>query len=363
MNDNWNINNVQLLTDKPVPELVQAQLALFDKATMHVEHVMGFDVRQAAGALNNKAGKRVVAADFGGDKGTSHEFVVDAGKLVTTSDYTDTVQGNDGEGYLASLQKSVSYATEHDLPIGISWGGPMEGSKLLFHPKATTFFNELQAAYGGDLRALSPNVAAVLNDGPAGVISGAVEAYRQYGAETVLFIINGGGIGLGVLKDDQIWSTEAGHIEGLAELNTYQQTATCGVFDATYTCLERLGANKAGIEAQWEAKTGTYMRARNIEDEYKAGDVFAAELYDHSAWVVAHILQGAAQGLGIDLADSKTAIVGHGGAFKFPEYGERIKQILETANTSSVQLLLTKDYSADESNACLDGAAIAALLA
>ena len=94
---------------------------------------------------------------------------------------------------------------------------------------------------------------------------------------------------------------------------------------------------------------------------YKQGDAFAGELYEHSALVVAHVVQGVANVLNIDLADSTSAIVAHGGAFKFPSYGERVAQILSHHNEHDVQLIMTKDFTDPSTNACLNGAAIAAL--
>jgi hypothetical protein len=52
--------------------------------------------------------------------------------------------------------------------------------------------------------------------------------------------------------------------------------------------------------------------------------------------------------------------VGHGGTFEVPGYGERLRAILEKDLAYSPSLLLTKDFSA---NACLDGGAIAAVMA
>ncbi len=356
------MTKVEPLTERPIPALESEQLNYFTPESMHVEESGSFDPAAAAKKLEEKERSFVLGADFGGDKGTSLLFKIVNGKLIPVNGYDDRVQGNDGKGYTASLKRTAHYAEEHDIPMGISWGGPLNGTKLLFHPKAKLFMQEMNEQFDGDLCSISPNIKVVINDGPAGLMSGAVEAYGQFKAKTVLFIINGGGIGLAVLKDGVMYATEAGHIQGIDALNTYGQTAACGVYESEYVCLERLGANKAGIEAQWEAATGSYMRAKDIEDRYKEGDTFAGDLYDHSALVIAHILQGTALSLDIDLTSSETAIVAHGGAFKFPDYGNRVIQILEKANDGTIQFIMTKDYSHQESNACLDGAALAALV-
>ena len=360
MSSSTNIG-LQPLTDRPVPPLITDQVALFSKESIHSVSVMPFDVATAHSKLKAHEGLLVLGGDFGGDKGIIRLFKVVEGKLVIQTDYSDDIQGNDGEGYLDTLVRAAAYAEGNQIPFGISWGGPLDGTKPLFHPKAKEFLRELREQYSGDFAAISSSITSCLNDGPAGAISGAVEAYQQFKAKNTLFIINGGGLGSSAITDGQLYSEEAGHVPASAALNTYHQQTECGVYNATYTCIERIGANKAGIETQWEANTNSYLRARDIEDRYKAGDTFAGDLYEHSAWVVAHMVLGLAHAYSLDLASPNTAIVAHGGAFKFPHYGERIAQMLVTYIGARPQLLLAKDYVADGSNACLDGAAIAAL--
>lgn len=352
-----------LLTENTVPGINDDQLELFSKDSIHAVAVQSVDPVKLNDKLKSSDTPYVLGADMGGDKGIVRLFKVIDGNLETQPDYEAKVQGDNGEGYLRMLEEASIYATEHDIPMGISWGGPLDGSKPLFHPKAKTFLSELKEKYGGDLAAISPFIRAVMNDGPAGALSGALEAYRKFSATDSVFIINGGGIGTSVIKNGILYSAEAGHVEGIKALNPYEQDTACGVYDNQFTCLERLGANKAGIEAQWQTLTGENMRARDIEDRYKEGRKLAEELYDHSALVIAHVLLGTVKAMAMDVTDSNTVIIGHGGAFKFPYYGERIRQILEHHYDSPIQLLMTKDFGAEDSNACLDGAAIAALCA
>lgn len=362
MEDWQNDPNVKPLTELPVPSLNEEQLNLFTNDNLHISKVMDFNPESAVNLLANLEGKKVLAADFGGDKGICRLFEVKDGKLVVVDGYEDDIQGNDGIGYLDTIKKASKFADINDIPFGISWGGPIDGYKMLFHPKATVFFDELTAEFNGDFKSISTSIKTCLNDGPAGLISGAVEAYREYKSTETIFIINGGGIGLGALKNNIIYSTEAGHLEALASLNKYNQDTPCGVFDAQYTCLERLGANKAGIETQWLGIKGEYSRARDIEDRYKEGDKLAAELYDNSAYVLAHIIQGSANALDINIASNNCAIVCHGGAFKFPNYSNRINQILSQNLHNKLNMILTHTYADKRSNACLDGAAIAAII-
>lgn len=354
--------NYTPITQNPLPNLNFEQLEKFSVPAIHAEALTAFDATSSVERLATNEGARVIGADFGGDKGLTQLFVIKNGALVIDDTYSDYVQGNLGAGYLDSLKKTVAFAEKENIPIGVSWGAPLDGTKPLFHPKATVFLKEIAEQYDGDFKNISPLLKACYNDGLTGLVSGVVEANRHQPTSSVLFPINGGGIGMAALADNTLYSTEAGHVEGIQQLNRYAQTEACGVFDATYVCLERLGANKAGIEAQWQAKTGSYMRARDIEDRYKEGDAFAGELYDNSAFILAHVIQGSAKALNIDLADPLTAIVGHGGAFKFPHYGERIVQILAQHNGQPSRLIMTKDYGDSASNACLDGAALIALL-
>ncbi|MDB5184504.1 MAG: hypothetical protein JWN38_312 [Candidatus Saccharibacteria bacterium] len=354
---------VEPLTDRPVTPLLEEQLRYFTTEAMHVQPVMEFIPEKAAERLGIAEGTRLLGADFGGDKGAVRLFKIQNGQLVTQDDYKDDIQGDNGAGYLDTIKRAAAFAAEQGIPLGISWGAPLDGTKPLYHPKAKTFLEELQAEFGGDMAAISPSITSVVNDGPAGAIAGAMAAYQQTGADNVIFVINGGGLGSSIILNGTLYAAEAGHVEGIEALNTYHQTEPCGVYNATYVCLERLGANKAGIEAQWQAETGSYMRARDIEDRYKEGNQLAADLYEHSAEVVAHIIQGIADNQGMSLVDGKTAIVAHGGAFKFPHYGERIAQILAAHNDQAIELLMTKDFGAADSNACLDGSAIAALYA
>lgn len=352
---------VQSITSRNVPDLSSAQLQEFSRDSLHEQIVRSANPERIFKRLVALEGQKVLGADLGGDKGIVRSFKIINGELNTTTDYASSIQGDDGAGYLQLLKDAGQYAERNELPFGISWGGPLEGTRPLFHPKAKRFLDELRDQFDGDLSNISPSIKAAMNDGPAGALSGATEAYRKFGISNSIFIINGGGIGTSVVKDDVLYAVEGGHVRGVDELNQYNQTTECGVYGNAFTCLERLGANKAGIEVQWQEKTGSYMRARDIEDRYKEGNVLAAELYDHSAWVLAHVILGTAQAYEVNLSKNITVVVGHGGAFKFPDYGNRISQILEKHINEPIELIMTKDFGADDSNACLDGAAIAAI--
>lgn len=366
MNMNESDNSPEIyepITEREVPSLSEEQLAMFSLESIRSQEVMKFNPAESLAKLHELEGKRVIGADFGGDKGVTKLFEIHDGKLVEIDEYSDYVQGDSGEGYLESLEKTAAYAAENNLPVGISWGSPLEGTKLQDKTKFQIFSEQLDQKYGGDFKNLILNLSSCINDGPAGLISAAIEAKRSQNASDVIFLINGGGIGCAVLRDGVIYSTEAGHDEADEDLNVFNQQEPCGAYDAEYVCLERLGANKAGIEAQWQLIKGDDIDAREIENKAKAGDKLASDLYDNSALIIAHVIKGVAGVYNIDLADENSAVAGHGGAFKFPHYGERVKQILDKSSGGNVKLFMTKDYVSQGSNACLDGAAISALVA
>ncbi len=137
----------------------------------------------------------------------------------------------------------------------------------------------------------------------------------------------------------------------------------CGVFGATHVCFELIASNKKGIEVIWQRETGVPLGAIEIEKRFTQngtdGNV-SLELYDYSAMMMAHLSLGMANAFDIDLSSPSSAIIGHGGAFKFPDYGHRMQQIIDQGTSPmTTNLLLTNSYS---KNACLDGAALFAVI-
>ena len=90
------------------------------------------------------------------------------------------------------------------------------------------------------------------------------------------------------------------------------------------------------------------------------GDELAGELYENSALLAAHAIKGLANVFRLDLTDPSTVVIGHGGGFKFRDYGRRIVQILERSEGVSPNFFMTHEYSP---NACADGAGKAAIVA
>ncbi len=88
------------------------------------------------------------------------------------------------------------------------------------------------------------------------------------------------------------------------------------------------------------------------------GDSLAAELYDNSAIVVAHAVKGIADALKLFRKPNDTVLVYHGGIFNVSGYSQRVQQILQKDLGYSPAMVLTRNFS---QNACLEGAALAAL--
>lgn len=352
------------LLDQEIPLLDKTQLQLFQYDKLRVIDEGEFDLQHALDSLHNNIGKHVIGIDIGGDKAVTQLFKVSDQGLTVDESLSDFRQDENGVGYLESLERTAAFAKENNIPVGLSLGVPMNGSKPA-NPKKLPVLYEGLRPYGYDFSVLIPTLKACLNDGPAGLISGAMHANLTLPntPRYIVYIINGGGIGAAVLKNGKIFATEAGHTIPVSEqLNRYSVTRQCGVFDATHVCFELVASNKKGIEAIWHDKTGERLSAIAIEKRFtqheEKGDL-ALELYGYSAFMIAHVVKGLASAFAMPVDDPSFIFIGHGGAFKFPEYGSRIKQILDhNTPDANINTLLTNTYT---KNACLDGAALYAI--
>lgn len=365
------ISNNELFTASPVPELNPELLEKFTLDVLHPQAVGEFDPQGALETLKRCEGKEVFAIDIGGDKIAATRFTVRSEGLLEPRTEIRSPRSKDGQGYLSVLE-AVSYEANGDeVPVGMSFAGVVETDKPAAAPNVEVLMEELKAYGGKFTQAKDDNegkedilfgdyLKALDNDAVAGLRAGAVEAMRQYpGTKNVIYLIVGSGLGGAVLKDGQIISTEPGHVPVVEELNPYARTEACGVFGRETTCIEKVASGKAGIEATWYEQTGEAISAYEIEKLAKAGNIMAQKIYDNSAAIVANAVQGLASALNLNLGAGDTSVVFHGGVFKFSEFGERIQQILDKAG-STAPIVYTKDFS---ENACLDGAAIAALTA
>jgi predicted NBD/HSP70 family sugar kinase len=352
------VGNCDVLANRQIPDLVPEQVERFTFEALQGKPVRSFDPQATLQKLRTGAEKTVVAVDIGGDKLIASSYDVRDGLLLQLAEVLIR-RGDGGSGYLDGLEEVAELARRKTLSLGISFAGPIDGTKILASPNLPIFAAELHDRYGGDFAGLLP-VIAVANDAEAGIMAGALEAAKRYPeTRNVIYVINGSGIGGAVLTSNKIFAAEPGHIQVEARLNPFGQRKPCGMLGATYVCVEVVAASKAGVEDIWLQQQGKRLGGREIAAKYLAGDLMALELYDNSALVTAHVIKGIARAFDLPRDFDGTVIVGHGGIFEVPGYRERMWAILEKNLSSAPRMLFTRDFS---TNTCLDGAAIAAAI-
>lgn len=317
----------------------------------------GFDPRSSLGGLRASDGERAIAIDIGGDKLSASYFTVRDGRVTRTADLL-TRQGDGGAGYLEALAEVAALAAGEGVAVGISFAGPVAGTRLLAAPNLPDFAAEFRDACDSDFARMFP-VVQVANDAVAGLMAGALEAVRRHpDAGDVIYVINGSGIGGAVLAGRDIYAAEPGHVAVAAPLNPFGQRRPCGLGEASRPCVEVVAASKAGVEDIWRQRTGRRLSGREISARYQADDELARELYGNSALVTAHVIAGLAAAFGLGAVPGRLVVVGHGGIFYVPGYADRLIGILGR-EIDHLRFLLTRDFSA---NACLEGAAVAAII-
>jgi predicted NBD/HSP70 family sugar kinase len=345
------------LDERPVPDLLPEQVRRFTTGSLRAKPVRQFDPITMLSNIRSCEGKKVLAIDIGGDKLAISHFTVREGAVQAVGD-TQERRGNGGAGYLAAMLEVTDLAHRGLMPVGISFAGPTVGTRLIDGPNLPVFVAEFNARYDNDFANIFPAVE-VANDAEAGMMCAALEAVRRYpGIKHVIYIINGSGLGGSVLTGNRIFATEPGHVEIAEQLNTFTQQKSCGLLGAMHVCIEAVAASKAGIEDIWLQQTGEPLTGIQIAARYLSGDEIAADLYDNSALVMAHAIKGLAEAFDLLDDSSQFVIVGHGGIFHVPGYGDRLRGILTQDLAHAPRILFTKDFGA---NACLDGAAIAAV--
>jgi predicted NBD/HSP70 family sugar kinase len=345
----------RLLNHRPVRSLLPEQLSRFTAEALQAKPVRDFDPRAALTALRAADKKAVIAVDIGGDKLAASFVTMADGAVVRTREVLSR-QGYDGAGYLSALLGVRETARREMVPVGVSFAGPTEGTRLIAGPNLPVFIREFQDGFNSDFANLFPAVE-VANDAEAGMLAGALEAVRRYpDTRDVIYIINGSGLGGSVLTGQTIYAAEPGHIEVIGELNAFGQRKACGLGGAEHVCIEAVAASKAGVEDIWAQRTADRLSGQEIAARYLTGDSLAIDLYDNSAHITAHAIRGMAAAFRLLRDPGQLVVVGHGGIFHVPGYGERVRAILDEDRGYPVPLLFTKDFSA---NTCLEGAAIA----
>ena len=346
------------LAGRPVPYFLPEQIERFTFVALRAKPVRSFDPQATLDLLRDGGEKSVLAADIGGDKLTSWAYEVRNGHLLQVAEVVAT-RGDGGAAYLDGLEKVAELARSQMIPVGISFAGPIEGTRLVAGPNLPIFISDLRKRYHGSLVELFPAVA-LANDAEVGLRASALEAVaRRPDTRNVIYVINGSGLGGAILKDNMIFASEPGHIPIDPRLNPFNQSKLCGVLGGHHVCVEAIAASKAGVEDIWFQQRGERLSGKEIAARFLAGDAMALDLYDNSALVTAHAIEGIARAFGLADDLDRTVVVGHGGIFEVPGYRQRLLSILERNLHPVPEMLFTKDFSA---NACLDGAAIAAAL-
>lgn len=296
----------------------------------------------------------MLAVDIGGDKLIAACYRIrDGGLEQQPGAITRSSKG--GYGYVELLADLAVKARRDRLPVGISFAGPTDGTRLVAAPNLPGLYHDLDR-YHRDFARLFPSVA-VANDAEAGIMAASVEATARYpSAQHVIYVINGSGLGGAVLSSGTIFACEPGHVPAESRLNRFGQRKPCGLLGATHVCLELVAASKAGIEDIWQQRRGVALSGREIAARYLSGDPLALELYQDSALATAHVITGLVRAF--RFRPEHSCVVAHGGIFQVPGYGERVRSILTDGGVCPLGVLFTKDFS---TNACLDGAALAAL--
>ncbi len=347
----------EYLTSPDLLPFSDSQLNLISRDALHIKELSEFDVRKVQKDLLDSNGKQVYAIDLGGDKIAAQIFAVDDGKVITSSEIMMN-KGDYGKGYLQFLEDVASKALDKNLKVGLSVAGPLNGTVLHMGPNVQEFGNEFEAMYQSDFAKLFAQ-PVVDNDAVAGLKAGAIEALSKYPeVESVLYIISGSGFGGALLHQGKILALEPGHISLSEDLNVHGITDPCGVFENQNPCVEMVASGKAGIEKMYEKLSGERASGHEINTLAQKGDARAITLYDESARMTAIVVKGIGNTFGLFENPQKTAVVFHGGVFNVAGYKERLEQYLARNVEGSSQLIYTKNM---KENACLKGAAIAAL--
>lgn len=353
------IDNTNLLTSLPLMGLEESQLEKFTSDGLHARGVGRFDAGVAYQTLRTRDNHTVVAIDIGGDKLESATFTLKEGVLIPSSHNKNIIPSLGGRGYLALLEELAKTVNAQNIPVGVSFAGPVDGTKIVQGPNVPVFEAELRQKYGGDFKQLFPSLVSLRNDAVAGIIAGSVEVSKTFPqTQQVIYLINGSGLGGAVYKNYYITALEPGHVPVTEDLNKNRQDKPCGFMGNQYVCVESVAASRAGVEDLWLKIKGERLDGRQISQRYVVGDDLARSLYENAAELTAHVIKGIANNYDLLKAPQDTAIVCHGGIFNVPAFGERILQIL-TKNLGFTPIMMQTNQFSD--NACIDGAAVAAI--
>ena len=333
--------------------LAHEQVSLFTRESIRAKPSMTFDTGLLRERLEN-GNHRITAIDIGGSKITSAVFTINQDSSANTDEVT--LQSRNGEGYLNFLQEVGQKSDKQSMPVGISVGAVIEGTKLIRTSHMPTLLKDLEQ-FDGDFSRVIPSLKTVVNDSVSGTIGSLMETRRQYpNTKRIIYLTNGSGLGAAVLTNDMIWSMEPGHIETLPELNPYGAKTTCVFTNTETSCLHAVTSG-IGIENIYLQQTQEKVDGEELARRLSHGDKLAEKLYKNSAMLTAITIKGIASAFDMFANPSETTIVCHGGTFNVDEYRESVSQFLKSGLQFDPQVLFTKDLK----NPCLEGAALAAL--
>lgn len=346
----------------PISPKNEEQISRFTKEALRLQKAQAFDPYKVLQKLAKHEDQEVVGIELGGDKLTSRRYRVKDKTLFPIEDVS-VLYSTQGKGYLERLEKLKERT--YDIPVGISFAGPLEGEKIVDAPNMEEFLHELEQKYERSLRKLFPSLTCAVNDAVAAIIPSVMSAaVENEFLNALVLIINGSGLGGAIWYRDidggpAIMSAEPGHIEIVEKLNLYKQTKPCSLLGDGRVCIENLAASKAGIEDIYEKQAHIHLRGFEISELYQSGENLSRNLYNTSALLVAHTYMGMLHGAGITYNPETTKLALHGGTSLVPDYTKRIEQVLEkdTYLEEPVEILETKDIA---KHSGITGAAIAA---
>lgn len=352
-----------LLTTLSYPSWYSTQVALFSKDSLRATPALPFNPHQFLDSLKMKHGTKILGIELGGDKLTSQLYQVQDQQLTPISEFK-MMYSEHGKGYLAELEK-LAKSIDEDTLIGISFAGPLDHETHTLHaaPNMQEFFTEFtEGTYGGKLENLFHNPLTVVNDAVATIITASVHVARTDTRFTgLLLLIIGSGLGGAMWYQDKkgahIIACEPGHIRVIPHLNPQEQTTPCQFLNKQI-CIENVASGKAGIESLYKQKKNQKITGEEISKRYQNGDKLATELYDVSANIVAHAIEGMVKTFRFSL--QTTIIALHGGVTLVPDYSERVKQIIQRNIASNLSVIETKDITKHSGSM---GAALATLIA
>ncbi len=323
--------------------------------SIHADSPIDYDPVGVLNVLAASEGRQVMSIEMGGTKVSSTIYTVEDGRFVI-AEQPEVQESSRGIHYLPFLESQAHKAAAFNMPVGISYPGKTEEDRPITAVNVDLFVEDLEHEYAGRFGELFPSFSFLANDAVAGLAATAITVKRELPkAENMLYVINGTGFGLAVLKDGQLVGTEAGHVEAVWELNPYHQLRPCGMFEQDFPCVERVAASGAGIEDIWKQLTGEALSGSEIVQRLVMGGRIPRELYENSIRAIASVTTKVAKLNDFLIDGDNVVIVTHGGAFEVPGYYRRFKDTMDHNLRFDVPI-----YNFEQ-NPCAEGAALGAL--